>query len=180
MHDPSDPTGTVGASEGEGRSLVSRRAMEIGASLATLALGLLVIKGALEFETTWSDRGPEPGYFPFWLGVLVCIGSAGTLVSAVGSRRREMHLSALTTSQAGRALAFLLPIVGFVGATSVLGLYVGMVLYLFTVMVVQGKYRIWLAASVSVGSALFFYFMFDRWLRVPLMMGPLEAWLGLH
>jgi hypothetical protein len=27
---------------------------------------------------------------------------------------------------------------------------------------------------------VFFFFVFDRWLKVPLMKGPLEAWLGIY
>jgi hypothetical protein len=31
-----------------------------------------------------------------------------------------------------------------------------------------------------VGSALVFYLLFDKWLKVPLMKGPIEAWLGIY
>ena len=61
-----------------------------------------------------------------------------------------------------------------------LGLYVGMVAYLLTVMLWQGRYRLPVAVAISFGTAVVVFLMFERWLQVPLMKGPLEAWLGIH
>ena len=59
-------------------------------------------------------------------------------------------------------------------------LYIGMILYLITVMMVQGDYRLPAALGVSVGTALFFFVVFEKLLKVGLMKGPIEAWLGVH
>lgn len=160
-------------------TLISRHALELATALGTLAFGLAIIWSALEFPVGWTERGPDPGYFPFWVGVVIVVGSLGTLIGAL-ARRRANTLAAITTEQSRRILAFLLPMLAFVALTSGLGIYVAMLLYLGFVMIAQGGYRVDLSVAVAVLTAVAFYVMFDRWLKVPLAKGPLEAWLKLH
>jgi len=163
------------------RVLVTRRALEIVAALLALAFGGSIVLGALEYNVGWGERGPEPGYFPFWMGVVVIVGAAGALLEAWFSRRPP-GLPAVNADQARRIAAFLVPMLGFliVAILFKLGLYVGMVVYLLVVMLWQGSYRFPAAVAVSLGTAIVFFFMFERWLKVPLMKGPLEAWLGIY
>lgn len=172
-------TESTGTTDPHDRPLVSRFGLQIGAALGTLLFGAAIVFGAIEYNVGWDERGPEPGYFPFWMGLLVIIGSIGTLIETI-LKRHDKTGTALTWAQAGRVAQFVWPIVGFLVATSILGLYVAMILYLFTVMVLHGGYRIPASLAVSVGSALVFYLLFDKWLRVPLMKGPIEAWLGIY
>ncbi len=161
------------------RPLVSRFGLQLGTALGTLLFGAAIVFGAIEYDIGWDERGPQPGYFPFWMGLLVIVGSLGTLIETL-LRRRDLTGTALTSAQAGRAISFVWPILAFLVATSFLGLYVAMILYLFTVMMLHGRYRIPASLAVSVGSALVFYVLFDKWLKVPLMKGPIEAWLGIY
>ncbi len=159
--------------------LLSRRTLELAAALLVAAFGAAIIWGALEFDIGWSDRGPGTGYFPFWVGGIVVTGGLGALVRAIA--RRDAGLEpALTLVQARRALAFLIPLIGFLLATSVLGLYAGMTLYLIAVMTLQGGYGLPAALGVGAGTALFFFVVFEKLLKVSLMKGPIEAWLGIH
>ncbi len=166
----------------DSRALVTRRALEVIVALLALAFGAAIILGALEYHVGWGERGPEPGYFPFWMGVIVIIGATGALLEALFSRRFANAPVAINADQAKRIAAFVFPILGFLTIAILfkLGLYVGMVAYMLTVMLWQGRYRLPAALAVSFGMAIFFYFMFERWLHVSLMKGPLEAWLGLH
>jgi hypothetical protein len=165
-----------------GRALVTRRALEIAVALLALAFGASIILGALEYHIGWSERGPEPGYFPFWMGVIVIIGAIGALFQALLSPRFANAPTAITVDQVRRMAAFLLPMLGFlvVALLFKMGLFVGMVVYMLTVMLWQGRYPLPTTLAVSFGTAVFFYFVFERWLLVPLLKGPFEAWLGLH
>lgn len=165
--------------EAEGRVLITRRGLEVLGALLVTGFGALIVWGATEFEVGWSERGPGTGYFPFWTGIVVMIGGLGTLLDAI--RRRDLrNAPAITSSQARRALVFLAPLVGFLLVSSVLGLYIGMVAYLVTVMTWQGGYRLLPSLAVSVGTAAFFFVVFEKVLKVALLKGPLEAWLGVH
>jgi hypothetical protein len=165
-----------------GRVLVTHRALEVIAALLAMAFGASIVFGALEYKIGWSERGPEPGYFPFWMGAVVIVGAIGALLEAVFFRGSPSLPAAINAAQARRIAAFLLPMLGFLIVTIIvkLGLYVGMVAYLLTVMLWQGRYRLPVAAAISFGTAVVVFLMFERWLQVPLMKGPLEAWLGIY
>ena len=161
------------------QTLISLYGLQIAASLGTLAFGAFIVAGAIEYDIGWGERGPDPGYAPFWMGLLVIVGSLGTLVETV-IRRPHAAVPALTRAQGVRVTMFVLPMLGFLLVTSYLGLYVAMVAYLLVVMIWQGGYRLPMALLVSTGTALVFFVLFDKWLKVPLMKGPLEAWLGIY
>jgi hypothetical protein len=164
------------------RTLVTHRVLEIIAALLAFAFGASIALGALEYNIGWGERGPEPGYFPFWMGVVVVVGAVGALLEALLSRQLRSPPAAINADQARRIATFLLPMLGFLVVTVVfkLGLYVGMVGYLLIVMLWQGAYRLPAALAVSFGTAIVFFMMFEWWLKVPLMQGPIEAWLGIH
>jgi len=169
----------AGDAQGGDRPLVSWFGLQMGAALGTLLFGAAIVFGAIEYEVGWGERGPEPGYFPFWMGLLIMAGSLGTLIETIVKRAANTG-AALTWAQGRRVVSFVWPILAFLVVTNLLGLYVAMVLYLFTVMVMHGAYRALPALAVSVGTAVTFYILFDKWLMVPLMKGPIEAWLGIY
>ena len=155
---------------------MTRAAAEVVTALVTLALGGAVIVGALEYGVGWTDAGPEPGTFPFYVGVLVAVASAGNLVLA----RRRSGEPFLDAVQARRVAAFGVPLVLYVAASVVLGFYVASALYIGTVMRLQGHYRWPATLAVALGTAAFFFLVLEWWFKVPMLKGPLEAALGLH
>jgi hypothetical protein len=160
-------------------TLLTRFSMEIATALFTALIGAVVTFGSLEFGTGWGDAGPQPGYFPFYVGLIIMMASAGALLQAI-FRPRDRNEAFLTREQGARIFAFAAPMVAFVVLSVLLGMYVAMILYLFGVMVRQGGYRPLKAALVSVGTALAAYLILEVWFMVPLLKGPLEAWLGIH
>jgi hypothetical protein len=167
-------------SGGEGRTLVSRRGLEIAAALFTLAFGATIVKGAIEYNIGWGDRGPEPGYFPFWIGLVIAAASLVNLARAIFDTTGKGAAPAITTAQLVRIAAFVLPMIAFIVLTMALGIYVAMALYLFGVMFWQGGFRVLPSLAVAILSAFAVYLLFEPVLKVPLLKGPLEAWLGLH
>jgi hypothetical protein len=159
--------------------MLSRYTAEIGTASATLVLGLVVVFGATEFGIGWDVSGPQPGAFPFYMGLLVVASSLGIIVQTVVTRAGR-RVVALDREQAIRVATFFAPMALFVLAALVLGLYVATALYLFFVMWLQGGYRPWLGALAGVGVAGFFYVVLELWFRVPLLKGPLENALGIY
>ena len=159
---------------------LSRFTMEVLTALLTGMLGGLVCHGSFEFGTGWGDAGPEPGYFPFYVGSLIVVASAVNLVAACVRHRRDLAEEFLSAEQGRRILSFFGPMFLFVLACSWLGFYAAMILYLFGVMVFQGGYRVPRAALVSLATAVVNYLLFEIWFQVPLLKGPLEAALGLR
>ena len=161
------------------RALVSRTTMEIATALGTCALGGAVMWGSLEHDIGWGDSGPAAGYFPFRIGVLIVLGSLANVVVALWRGRRDQSVF-LTRERGKRVLAFGLPLIAFVLVSLWLGLYVGTILYLFSVMVLQGGYRPLFALAVAFATAVVMRLVFPVWFKVPLLTGPLEAMIGLY
>jgi Tripartite tricarboxylate transporter TctB family len=161
------------------RALVSRTTMEVATALCTAGIGAAVMWGSIEHDVGWGDSGPAAGYFPFRIGALIVLASLANLALALWHRRTRVS-AFVTREEFTRVLAFGLPIVAFVGVAMWLGLYVATVLYLFGVMVFQGGYRPLFALAFGVGIAVVMRLVFPMWFKVPLLIGPLEAWLGLY
>lgn len=157
---------------------VTRFAAEVVTALVTLGLGAAVVLGAREYGTGWNEGGPQPGTFPFYVGLLVVAASAGNLFVAL--RKRQHGVVFVSAEQARRIAAFGLPLLGFVALSLTLGFYVATAIYLAGVMRIQGKYRIASCLAVGVGTSVFFFLVLEAWFKVPLLKGPLEAFLGLH
>ena len=159
--------------------LVTRLVMEIAVALFTAIIGAIAVFGSVGDGIGWDVAGPQAGYFPFYIGLIVIAASLGALVQAV-IKHRDRQAVFLTREQGGRILAFGGPMIAFVGLASFLGLYVALFLYLFGAMVFQGGYRPLKAGAIGGGSVLIFYAVFELWFQVPLLKGPLEALLKLH
>ena len=157
---------------------MSRLAAETLTALVTLALGAAVVFGAREYGTGWTTAGPQPGTFPFCVGVLVVAASVGNLV--VAWLRRRSGAPFIDAVQARRIAAFALPMLAFVALAVTLGFYVATAVYLATVMRFQGGYR-WLPSlAVALLTSAFFFVLLELWFKVPLLKGPLEAALNVH
>lgn len=159
--------------------MISRYTAELGTASGTLALGLVVVFGATEFGIGWDTSGPQPGAFPFYMGLLVAGSSLGIIAQTLVTRSGR-RVVALDRVQALRVATFFAPMVLFVLAAVFLGLYVATALYLLLVMWLQGGYRPWLGALTGIGVAAFFYVVLEVWFQVPLLKGPLEAALGIY
>jgi hypothetical protein len=159
--------------------MISRYTAEIGTATLTAGLGLTAVVGALEFGIGWGDAGPEPGAFPFYIGLLVVAASMGTLIQ-VTVGRHGLQSVFLHREEAKRVALFFVPMLAFVVLARLLGLYVATALYLTFVMWVQGKYRLVTSIASGIAAAVIFYFVLEVAFQVPLLKGPLEAALGLY
>jgi len=141
-------------------------------------LGAAIVIGAREYGTGWTVAGPQPGTFPFCVGLIVVAASAGNLVAAW--RRRHAGALFIDATKARRVAAFALPMLAFVALAVTLGFYVATALYLATAMRFQGGYH-WLSSiAVAIGTSAFFFLLLELWFKVPLLKGPLEAALRIH
>jgi hypothetical protein len=171
----------------DGRALVSNRTMEILVALVLLGGCAIVIYDSVRLGFGWREgEGPAPGYFPFWVAVILGVSSFFNLVAALRGRGRGEVFVSLRPF--GRVLAVLLPslvYVGLIGGFAIgplevpkLGIYVASAIFIFGFMIVIGRENPLKAVLVSIGAPLLLFFMFERWFLVPLPKGPLEAWFG--
>ncbi len=164
----------------ESAPFVSRLTVEAAFALATCAFGALIIKGALEFSIGWGDIGPEAGYFPFRVGILIILASLINLAWALIRRKALAADIFLKSEQTRNVAAFAIPVVVLVGVTVVLGLYVAMALYLLYTVGWVGRHRLWVTVAVAVGTPVILFVLFEYIFLTPILKGPLEHWFGWY
>ncbi len=164
-------------------SVISVRAMDIITSLVFLAIGLTVMVGSLKLGASWGSDGPEAGYFPFYISLIIMLSSAVTLYQAAIVNKNKETETFVEREPFKQVMAVLLPAIVFVLGVQLIGIYVSSALYIAIFMVWLGKYPIWKAVVVSVGVSAALYLMFEYWFQVPLPHGswinPLE-FLGIQ
>src|SRR5438093_12889076 len=111
-----DPT----APEADSPVVTSTRAVDVVVSL--LLLGLAVTLGWDNWRTGagWESTGPQAGYFPFYLSVILAGASLYGLVAAFLSRREASEVF-VTRGPLRRVSAVFVPTVRFCLATAFLG-----------------------------------------------------------
>jgi len=164
---------------GTDRSAASVRAVETGVAAIILLFGLVVVIDSFRVGARWGDDGPQPGYFPFYVGLLVCISSAMILLRAARNAALAAE-SFVSREELKKILTVLVPSVIYVSVIAYLGFYLASTLYIAYFMWQLGKYSWIKTVPVSVGVSVAFFLIFEIWFSVPLPKGPLEAALGLN
>jgi hypothetical protein len=162
----------------EGRAAFRQKGAEIVVAALFLLAGATVVYDSMRLGAKWAEDGPEAGYFPFIVGVIICVASAINLV-AVFAWARDMEQTFVEVGQLKMVLSVLVPTSVYVGMIGSLGIYVASVLFIAFFMRWLGKYSWWKLAAVSIGNSVFFFVIFEIWFKIPLPKGPVENWLGL-
>jgi putative tricarboxylic transport membrane protein len=163
---------------GTDRSAASTRAVEIGVAAVILLFGLVVATDTYRLGARWGDDGPQPGYFPFYIGLLICISSVTILLRALRNSALSGE-SFVSRGELKKILTVLVPTAVYVGVIAYLGFYVASTLYIAYFMWHLGKYSWIKIVPVALGVSVAFFLIFEVWFQVPLPKGPLEAALGL-
>ena len=158
-------------------SLVSKRTMEIVVAVLLMGGGGVVMFDSWRVGIGWRIEGPQSGYFPFYVGLLIVLASVVTMVQAIFDRRSG-EVSFVGKSQFKLVLSVLIPAVVFVVAVRYIGLYVSAAAFIAGFMTWLGHYGWRMTAPIAVGIPVFLFFVFELWFLLPLPKGPIEAWLG--
>jgi len=165
--------------EGSGERAAARyRRVDIVVALVFLAFGAIVAFDSWRLGAKWGEDGPQTGYFPFYIGLIICASSIVNLLRgfAITPERDRVFVK---VEQLKLVLSVLLPTTVYVGLISWLGIYLASALFVAFFMRWLGKYRWWKVALLSLGNSVFFFVIFETWFMIPLPKGPLESALGL-
>jgi len=163
----------------KGRSAATVRSVEIGVAAAVFLFGAGVVFDSYRLGARWGEDGPQAGYFPFYVGLLICLSSVITLVRAWRNPALASK-SFVDRGQLKLILTVLAPTIVYVALIMYLGFYVASTLFIAYFMRRLGKYPWLKVAPVAVGVSVVFFLTFEIWFAVPLPKGPLEAALGLN
>jgi len=146
----------------------------ITASLLT-ALGLLVLGEAIRLGFRWGPDGPQSGFFPFWLSLILIGHSVAIIIRAI---RRRSEKPFIEREQLRSVLTVAVPAAAMVLITQFFGLYLASALYLAFYVRWVGRHSWFTALALAVCVPVVTFVVFERWFLVPLPKGPVEAWLG--
>ena len=168
-----DPT----APEENSPSVTSSGTVEIIVCLLLLALAAILGYDNWRTGASWDSTGPEPGYFPFYLSLVLGGGSLYGLIAALVARRGATE-TFVTRAQARRVMAVFVPTLLFCLATQFLGLYVASFLLIAGFMRLVGKIALWKSLLTAFVFTAVMFVTFDVAFDVIMPKGPLEAALG--
>lgn len=153
---------------------------QVDAAVAAIlaAIGAVVMIDSLRIGIGWGLDGPEAGFFPFYVGLLLCFGGVVTVFRSLFSSPRNLDVF-VEAAGFRRVLAVLIPSIVYVAAIKLIGIYVSSAFLIAAFMRVFGRYGYPFCAGLGIAIAAALYVMFEIWFQVPLPKGPLEAALNL-
>lgn len=161
-----------------GPSLTSVRTMDIATALLLIVGSAIVIVDSVRLGFGWRDDGPAPGFFPFWVAIVLGGASLVNLSRAIADRSAgdETFVSQLAFR---RVLAVIVPTllyllaIGGAGPIPGLGIYIASALFIVGFMIWIGREPPFKSLAVGLAVPFAMFWMFERWFLVPLPKGPL-------
>jgi len=146
-------------------------------ALIVFAFGALVVYESYRLGSSWGSDGPESGYFPFYIGLLICISGAMVFGQSMPRLRSDVKVF-VERGPLKKVMIVLIPTIAYVLCVQLIGIYVSATVFIGLFMRLIGRYS-WLR-SVAVGLAVSItsFMLFEVWFLIPLPKGPVENLLG--
>ena len=160
-------------------SHLQMRWMELLVAACFMGVSLLVITDSIRVGKAWGADGPEPGYFPFYIGCLLFGGAAWVIVQTLrGWKQDDGEESFAQNHEFRLMLLMLIPSAAFTVSIYVVGIYLASLIFIAAFMVWQGKYSYAKSISVGAGISAVLFALFEVWFKLPLPKGFIENWLA--
>jgi putative tricarboxylic transport membrane protein len=157
--------------------IVHTRSVDVVTSALLFLLAVLLCYNNWQTGMGWSSVGPEPGYFPFYLGVLLAAASLyGIFKVLVGGAGASEPF--VTRDQLWRVMQVFVPTLVFCILTQWLGIYVASFLLTAGFMRIIGRISWWVSLLTGFLFSLLMFITFDVAFDVIMPKGPLEAFFG--
>lgn len=158
---------------GEDKVLVSTKTMEAAFALLLIALGALVVWDTRRLGASWGDMGPEPGYFPFYIGLFILLAGFSNLIAAfLPGNKAAGEVPFVTRQRFKSVLMVYLPTLAYVILMQYIGLYIAAGLFIAGFMMLNGKYPVLKTLPYAIGVPVFLFFMFEKWFLIALPKSP--------
>ena len=157
------------------RDGVRTATVELGTSAGFALAGAAALWDSLRIGAGWAADGPQSGYFPFWVGLVLIAASLGNAVQVL--RRREAG-TFVTWPQLRLVGSVLLPTIAYVAAIPFTGIYLASAVLVAWFMLRLGGFGPARAIPAGIATAVAAFVIFEIWFLVALPKGPIETALG--
>ena len=161
----------------DNRPVVAMRSVDIAVSLMLLAFALLFGWDSWRIGAFWASDGPQSGYFPFYLSVMMGAASVYGITTALLARDAAGE-PFMTRDQFRRVMQVFVPTLAFCVFTQFLGLYVASFLLVAGFMWWIGRIPLWVSVVTSFLFTAVMFATFEVAFNVIMPKGPLEAAFG--
>jgi hypothetical protein len=158
-------------------AITTNRTAEVVVSFLLLALAGLLAFDNWRTGMGWDATGPQAGYFPFYLSVILA-GACSWGLAKEFLARKHANETFVTRDQLRRVLQVFVPTLLFCLFTQWLGLYVASFLLVAGFMVSIGRIAAWKSLLTAFLFSLVMFVTFEIAFDVIMPKGPLEALFG--
>ena len=148
------------------------RRADIFVGLGMMLVGIIALGDAVRLGFGWGTAGPAAGFFPFCLGLGTLICTIFIVVKAVKTYRKDGPGKPLIPEGGlTQILWILIPAIGVVLLTELIGLHLATMFYLAFNVRVLGKMSWVNVGLISILVPVSMYIVFDKVFLIPLPMG---------
>jgi hypothetical protein len=109
------------------------------------------------------------------LAVIILISCIVVMVQVIRQNDRSPFVE---RAQLRLVAIVLLPLIAYIAALQVIGIYVASAIFIGVFMMAIGRFSWWKSLVVGAGISLVFFWIFELQFQVPLPKGPLEHFFG--
>ena len=157
--------------------VATSRTIDIATSLVLLAFAALLAYDNWRTGMSWDATGPQAGYFPFYLSLVLAGASVYGIAKEIIARRAASE-PFVRREQLHRVLQVLAPTVAFCVLMQWLGLYLASFVLIAGFMVFVGRIAWWKSLLTSFVFSAAMFMTFEIAFDVLMPKGPLEALFG--
>lgn len=161
----------AGARAGAG---ISTRTVEIAVAAALFVVGAIVVYDSYRLGSKWGSDGPESGYFPFYIGFIICVASMVNAVQALLGKTAAAPKTFVDSQKFKLVLLVLIPALVYALAVQFIGIYIASAVYIAAFMRWLGDYALWKSIAAGLLVNVGFFFLFEVWFKVPLHKGTFD------
>jgi hypothetical protein len=169
--------GDPAAPASDSPAVASVRTVEVITLSSLLAFACLLAYDNWRTGMSWDPTGPQAGYFPFYLAVILACACLFGLGKEFLARERGSE-TFVTREQLQRVLQVFAPTVLFCVATQWLGIYLSSFLLVAGFMAFIGRLAPWKSLLTALVFSLAMFVTFEIAFDVIMPKGPLEALFG--
>ncbi|HEX3439587.1 MAG TPA: tripartite tricarboxylate transporter TctB family protein [Pseudolabrys sp.] len=168
-----DPT----APAADSPPVAATRTVEAIVYVLLLALAALLAFDNMRTGAGWASDGPQAGYFPFYLSIILALASLYGLGTIIFGRVAAGE-TFVTRDQLRRVLQVFFPTLLFCLFTQWLGLYVASFLLIAGFMRMVGRISWWVSLLTAFVFSIVMFVTFEIAFDVIMPKGPVEALFG--
>lgn len=166
-----------GEEEDTSPALAARRSVETVTLAIILAFSLLMAWDNRRTGIAWESTGPQPGYFPFYVSLIMAGAALFGLATEI-FKRGKPDVPFVRRQQFSRVMQVFLPTLAFVPMCEWLGLYVSSFILIGGFMWWVGKLKAWVSIVTALVFTVAMFVTFEIAFDVIMPKGPLERLLG--